>query len=46
MRAERLSLNKDNIRLLSSVSLEEVLATLEKIKPKLVGGRFYPDTRQ
>jgi DNA repair protein RadA/Sms len=36
MRAERLSLNKDNIRLLSSVSLEEVLATLEKIKPKLV----------
>ena len=36
MRAERLSLNKENIRLLSSVSLEEVLATLEKIKPKLV----------
>jgi DNA repair protein RadA/Sms len=36
MRAERLSLDKENIRLLSSVSLEEVLATLEKIKPKLV----------
>lgn len=36
MRAERLSLNKENIRLLSSISLEEVLATLEKTKPKLV----------
>jgi len=36
MRAERLSLNKENIRLLSSISLEEVLVTLEKTKPKLV----------
>jgi len=36
LRAERLSLNKDNIRLLSSVSLEEVLSTLQAIKPKLV----------
>lgn len=36
MRAERLKLSKDNIRLLSSVSLEEVLATLQATKPKLV----------
>jgi DNA repair protein RadA/Sms len=36
LRAERLSLNKDNICLLSSVSLEEVLSTLQAIKPKLV----------
>ena len=36
LRAERLSLNKDNIRLLSSVSLEEVLSTLQATKPKLV----------
>ncbi len=36
LRAERLALNKDNIRLLSSVSLEEILSTLQAIKPKLV----------
>lgn len=36
LRAERLSLNKDNIRLLSSVSLEEILSTLQATKPKLV----------
>lgn len=36
LRAERLALNKDNIRLLSSVSLEEVLSTLQASKPKLV----------
>ncbi len=36
LRAERLALNKDNIRLLSSVSLEEILATLQSTKPKLV----------
>ncbi len=36
MRAERLSLNKENIRLLSSVSLDEVLLTLANIKPKIV----------
>ena len=36
LRAERLALNKDNIRLLSSVSLEEILATLQAMKPKLV----------
>jgi len=36
LRAERLSLDKDNIRLLSSVSLEEVLSTLQSSKPKLV----------
>ena len=36
LRAERLALNKDNIRLLSSVSLEEVLSTLQATKPKLV----------
>jgi len=36
LRAERLSLSKDNIRLLSSVSLEEVLSTLQATKPKLV----------
>lgn len=36
LRAERLDLNKDNIRLLSSVSLEEVLSTLQATKPKLV----------
>ena len=36
LRAERLALNKDNIRLLSSVSLEEILSTLQSLKPKLV----------
>ncbi len=36
LRAERLSLSKENIRLLSSVSLEEVLSTLQSTKPKLV----------
>lgn len=36
LRAERLNLEKDNIRLLSSVSLEEILSTLQSIKPKLV----------
>lgn len=36
LRAERLNLNKDNIRLLNSVSLEEALATLQSIKPRLV----------
>ena len=36
LRAERLNLNKDNIRLLNSVSLEGVLATLQSIKPRLV----------
>lgn len=36
LRAERLALNKDNIRLLSSVSLEEILSTIQAIKPKLV----------
>ena len=36
LRAERLSLNKENIQLLSSVSLEEVLSTLQATKPKLV----------
>ncbi len=36
LRAERLALNKNNIRLLSSVSLEEVLSTLQSSKPKLV----------
>ena len=36
LRAERLALDKENIRLLSSVSLEEILSTLQAIKPKLV----------
>lgn len=36
LRAERLALNKDNIKLLSSVSLEEILSTLQAVKPKLV----------
>lgn len=36
MRAERLKLNKENIRLLSSVSLEEIFATLQTTKPQLV----------
>lgn len=36
MRAERLALDKENIRLLSSVSLDEVLASLETLKPKIV----------
>ena len=36
LRAERLNLPKDNIRLLSSVSLEEILATLQTTKPNLV----------
>ena len=36
LRADRLNLDKDNIRLLSSVSLEEVLATLQTTQPGLV----------
>ena len=36
LRADRLNLDKENIRLLSSVSLEEVLATLQTTKPGLV----------
>ncbi|MEM8845009.1 MAG: DNA repair protein RadA [Pseudomonadota bacterium] len=36
LRAERLNLDKENISLLSSVSLEEILATLQTTKPKLV----------
>ena len=36
LRADRLNLDKDNIRLLSSVSLEEVLATLQTTQPELV----------
>lgn len=36
LRAERLKLAKDNIHLLSSISLEEVLATLQTNKPGLV----------
>jgi DNA repair protein RadA/Sms len=36
MRADRLKLDKENIRILSSVSLEEVLATLQTTKPGLV----------
>ncbi|MEM8844128.1 MAG: DNA repair protein RadA [Pseudomonadota bacterium] len=36
LRAERLNLDKENIHLLSSVSLEEILATLQTTKPKLV----------
>jgi len=36
LRAERLALNKDNIQLLSSVSLEEILSSLQSTKPKLV----------
>ena len=35
MRAERLKLQTEHIRLLSSISLEEVLATLQKNKPTL-----------
>ena len=36
LRAERLKLNKENIRLLSSVSLEEIVSTLQTSKPQLV----------
>lgn len=36
LRAERLKLNKENIRLLSSVSLEEIISTLQTRKPQLV----------
>lgn len=36
LRADRLSLNKENIHLLSSVSLEEVIATLQTTKPTIV----------
>lgn len=36
LRAERLKLNKENIRLLSSVSLEEIITTLKSTKPHLV----------
>ena len=35
-RAERLKLNKQHIRLLSSVSLEEILASLQTEKPNIV----------
>ena len=36
LRAERLKLNKENLRLLSSVSLEEIIAILQSSKPQLV----------
>lgn len=36
LRAERLKLNKENIRLFSSVSLEEIVTTLQTSKPSLV----------
>ena len=36
LRAERLKLSKKNIHLLSSVSLEEILSTLQSTKPNLV----------